>query len=41
MVMINITRAQTKELQSMLKQFPAVAIVGARQVGKTTLAKEK
>ena len=40
MVMINITRAQTKELHSMLKQFPAVAIVGARQVGKTTLAKE-
>ena len=40
MVMINITRAQTKELHSMLKQFHEVAIVGARQVGKTTLAKE-
>ena len=27
-------------LQKLLKQFPVVAIVGARQVGKTTLARQ-
>ncbi len=29
-----------KRLTSLLKQFPVVAILGARQVGKTTLARE-
>ena len=28
------------EVKSLLRQFPAVAILGARQVGKTTMAKE-
>ena len=35
-----IERKLHKEILSLLKQFPAVAIVGARQVGKTTLAKQ-
>ena len=29
-----------KEIKGLLRQFPAVAILGARQVGKTTLAKQ-
>ena len=29
-----------KEIALLMKQFPAVAILGARQVGKTTLAKQ-
>jgi predicted AAA+ superfamily ATPase len=29
-----------KEISLLMKQFPAVAILGARQVGKTTLAKQ-
>lgn len=35
-----IERKLHKEIISLLKQFPAVAILGARQVGKTTLAKQ-
>lgn len=31
---------QLKRVTSLLKQFPVVAILGARQVGKTTLAGE-
>lgn len=34
-----IKRKQKEIIQSSLKSFPAVAIVGPRQVGKTTLAK--
>jgi len=34
-----IERKLHKEIIALLKQFPAVAILGARQVGKTTLAK--
>lgn len=34
-----IERKTTKYLLELLKQFPAVAILGPRQVGKTTLAK--
>ena len=33
-----IERSLYKEILSLLRQFPVVAIVGARQVGKTTLA---
>ncbi|HSU49989.1 MAG TPA: AAA family ATPase, partial [Segetibacter sp.] len=35
-----IERKLNTEVRSLLKQFPAVAILGARQVGKTTMAKE-
>ncbi len=35
-----IERKLHKEIVLLLKQFPAVAILGARQVGKTTLAKQ-
>ncbi len=35
-----IERKSHKEIVTLLKQFPAVAILGARQVGKTTLAKQ-
>jgi len=35
-----IERKLHKEIVKLLKQFPAVAILGARQVGKTTLAKQ-
>ncbi len=35
-----IERKLHKEIVVLLKQFPAVAILGARQVGKTTLAKQ-
>lgn len=35
-----IQRRLQKEIIALLKQFPAVAILGARQVGKTTLAKQ-
>ncbi len=34
-----IERALQGEIGKLMKQFPAVAILGARQVGKTTLAK--
>ncbi len=33
-------RQHLKRITALLKQFPVVAILGARQVGKTTLAKE-
>ena len=29
-----------KQVESLLRQFPVVAILGPRQVGKTTLARE-
>lgn len=35
-----INRIQTKTLGSYLKTFPVVAVVGARQTGKTTLVKD-
>ena len=35
-----IKRIAEKELVSILKFFPAVAILGPRQSGKTTLAKD-
>lgn len=35
-----IKRFLQDEISSLLKQFPAVAILGPRQVGKTTLAKQ-
>lgn len=35
-----IERLLQKEIIALMKQFPAVAILGARQVGKTTLAKQ-
>jgi predicted AAA+ superfamily ATPase len=35
-----IKRLLQSKLTELLKQFPAVAILGARQVGKTTLAKQ-
>ena len=35
-----IERLLQREIITLLKQFPAVAILGARQVGKTTLAKQ-
>src|SRR6185436_1980858 len=35
-----IERKLHKKILSLLKQFPAVALIGARQVGKTTLAKK-
>lgn len=34
-----IERNQTKQIEELIKHFPAVGIVGARQVGKTTLVK--
>ncbi len=34
-----IERAATQLLRARLREFPAVALVGARQVGKTTLAR--
>jgi len=34
-----INRIKATEVQSLLCEFPAVALLGARQVGKTTLAK--
>ncbi|MGA1871411.1 MAG: AAA family ATPase, partial [bacterium] len=34
-----ITRILTNELKILAKEFPAVAILGPRQSGKTTLAK--
>ncbi len=35
-----ITRTRQKKLARYAKSFPAIAIIGARQCGKTTLAKE-
>ena len=35
-----ITRFAEKQIKDLLKGFPCVAIIGPRQVGKTTLAKE-
>lgn len=35
-----IDRKLYKEILALLRQFPAVAILGARQVGKTTMAKQ-
>jgi predicted AAA+ superfamily ATPase len=35
-----IERRLHNEIKSLLRQFPAVAILGARQVGKTTMAKQ-
>jgi len=35
-----VERNLHKEIITLLRQFPAVAILGARQVGKTTLAKQ-
>lgn len=34
-----LKRQMTTKLQAMIAQVPAVALLGARQVGKTTLAK--
>ena len=34
-----ITRISTAKIKNLLQGFPAVAIIGPRQVGKTTLAK--
>ncbi|MEQ9426118.1 MAG: ATP-binding protein [Cyclobacteriaceae bacterium] len=34
-----IIRRETKKLNQLLQQFPAVGIIGSRQCGKTTLAK--
>jgi len=39
MQIIVITRLAEKLVRKLLKQFPAVGIIGARQSGKTTLAK--
>ncbi|WP_262912236.1 hypothetical protein [Algoriphagus sp. AGSA1] len=35
-----ITRDLTYKLQELMQDFPAIAILGPRQVGKTTLAQE-
>jgi uncharacterized protein len=35
-----INRTSIKELSALMKQFPWVVILGARRVGKTTLAKQ-
>ncbi len=35
-----IERLLQKEIITLLKQFPAVAILGARQIGRTTLVKQ-
>ncbi len=35
-----IQRLLHAQIKVLLRQFPAVAILGARQVGKTTLAKQ-
>lgn len=35
-----ITRLLQTEITALMKQYPAVAILGARQVGKTTLARQ-
>ena len=37
---MNTTRRSTERLQSLLAEYPAVALLGPRQVGKTTLALE-
>ena len=37
---MKINRAKIEVIKEDLKSFPVVAILGARQVGKTTLAKE-
>lgn len=38
--MIGIKRNMAQKLDTLLETFPAVSILGARQVGKTTLAKQ-
>ena len=38
--MSDIKRSSKKAIQSLLKLFPCVAVLGARQVGKTTLIKQ-
>src|SRR3990167_6583907 len=38
--MIGIKRNLAQKLRKLLDFFPVVAIIGARQVGKTTLAKQ-
>jgi len=35
-----IQRNIIKTLQKQMKQFPAVAIIGARQIGKSTIARQ-
>ncbi|MBA3901923.1 MAG: AAA family ATPase, partial [Bacteroidetes bacterium] len=35
-----ITRIKEREVQSLLKQFLVVALIGPRQCGKTTIAKK-
>lgn len=35
-----ITRSVNKELTEILDYFPVLGLIGPRQVGKTTLAKE-
>jgi len=37
---MNWKRLAEQRLQELSTQFPAVVVVGARQVGKTTLARE-
>ena len=37
---MRIARRSRAQLQSLLAEFPAVALLGPRQVGKTTLALE-
>ena len=37
---MKIERSEKLKIENDLNRFPVVAIVGARQVGKTTLAKE-
>ena len=37
---VKIERSEKLKIENDLNRFPVVAIVGARQVGKTTLAKE-
>ncbi|MFB1002772.1 MAG: AAA family ATPase [Bacteroidia bacterium] len=36
----DIIRDSLRDVKRLLLQFPAVVLVGARQIGKTTLAKE-
>jgi predicted AAA+ superfamily ATPase len=38
--MPELKRALNKKIQELLKSFPAVVLVGASQVGKTTLLKD-